>query len=172
MKFRKDRFRHDLDGIFDKADTSYHVYDGNVFHPIGRTGPPSVLFNLDHGIYTCGKHHLIVNNIFYQQAVPNAIAFVAAELRDVVLRNNLVFGGGLKDDNDHGACLVSGTIRDRDPMFVDPESGDFHLKARSPAIGAGIRDRAPRLDMDGKRREEKRCDLGAAGTAKAAKDGL
>jgi len=43
--------RYGLDGIFDNADTSYHVYEGNVFHHIGRTGPPSVLFNLDHGIY-------------------------------------------------------------------------------------------------------------------------
>ncbi len=206
--------RYGLDGIFDNADTSYHVYEGNVFHHIGRTGPSSVLFNLDHGIYTCGKHHTIVNNvfyhmnagwgvqvagyktvddllisnntfafgnkrghivlwqpchnvliqnnIFYKPAVPNAIAFVSAELANVVLRNNLVFGGGLKDDNDHEACLVSGTIQDRDPLLVGPERGDFHLKAGSPALGAGIGDRAPGLDMDGKARDEKRCDLGAA----------
>ena len=57
--------QYGLDGIFDNADTTYHVYDGNVFHHIGRTGPPRVLFNLDHGIYTCGKHHTIVNNVFY-----------------------------------------------------------------------------------------------------------
>lgn len=207
--------RYGLDGVFDNADTSYHVYEGNVFHHIGRTGPPSVLFNLDHGIYTCGKHHTIVNNvfyhmnagwgvqvagyktvddllisnntfafgnkrghivlwqpchnvliqnnIFYKPAVPNAIAFVSAELQSVVLRNNLVFGGGLKDDDDHGACLVSGTIRDQDPMFVDPERGDFHLKAGSPALGAGIRDRAPGWDLDGTKRGQRACDLGAAG---------
>ncbi len=48
-------------------------------------------------------------------------------------------------------------------MFVDPERGDFHLKAGSPALGAGIRDRAPGWDMDGMTREERACDLGAAG---------
>ena len=115
---------------------------------------------------------LIQNNIFYKPAVPNAIAFVGAELRNVVLRNNLVFGGGLKDDNDHGVCLVSGTIRDRDPVFVDPQRGDFHLKAASPALGAGIKDHAPGWDMDGKMRGENGCDLGAGGTAEATTDKL
>jgi len=205
--------QYGLDGIYDSAETSYHAYDGNVFHDIGRTGPPSVLFNLDHGIYTCGKHNaitnnvfyhmnagwgvqvagyktvddliisnntfafgnkrgqivlwqpchnvLIQNNIFYKPAVPNAIAFFEADLKNVVLRNNLVFGGGLKDDDDNGACRVSDTIAGKDPMLADPEHGDFHVRAGSPAIGAGIGDRAPARDMDGKPRPRERCDVGA-----------
>ncbi len=41
----------------------------------------------------------------------------------------------------------------RDPMFVSPawgQAGDFHLKAGSPAIGAGSGEGAPAIDLDGK----------------------
>lgn len=203
-----------LDGIYDNSDTSYHVYDGNVFHNIGRIGPPSVLFNLDHGIYTCGKHNvitnnifydmnagwgvqvagyhtvddlvisnnvfafgnkrghivlwqpchnvLIQNNIFYQPAVENAINFCDAELQHVTIRNNLVFGGGLKDDEDKGACQVIDNIAGKDPLFADVGKRDFHLKPGSPAIDAGVAEHAPKTDLDGTSRPQgKGFDIGA-----------
>ncbi len=203
-----------LDGIYDNSDTSYHVYDGKVFHDIGRTGPPEVLFNLDHGIYTCGKHNIITNNIFYNMnagwgvqvagyhtvddllisnnvfaygnkrghivlwqpchniliqnnifyrpAVENAINFFEADLVNVVIRNNLVFGGGLKDSDDNGVCQLRDNIVGKDPLLVDVAAFDFHLEPGSPAIDAGIADRAPSTDMDGRRRPRGRgIDIGA-----------
>ena len=36
-----------------------------------------------------------------------------------------------------------------DPSFVDPDTGDYHLSADSPCIGAGIADDAPEYDFEG-----------------------
>jgi hypothetical protein len=80
----------------------------------------------------------------------------------VVLRHNLVFGGGLKDDDDNGACHLVGNITGKDQSFVDPAKRDFHLQPGSPAIAAGIADLAPAHDADGHPRPKgKRPDLGA-----------
>jgi hypothetical protein len=203
-----------LDGSYDSESCSYITYDGNVIHDIGRIGPPTVNFNLDHGIYTCGDHNVITNNVFYDNkagwgvqvagydtvddlvisnntfvggksrghvvlwqpchnvliqnnifsrpAVENAINFCEADLKNVVIRRNLVFGGGLKDDDDDGACRVSDTITGKDPQFVDPQQHDFHLRPGSPAIDAGLADRAPRADLEGRPRPQGAgFDLGA-----------
>jgi len=49
-----------------------------------------------------------------------------------------------------------------DPRFVDADSFDFHLKARSPAIDAGSADHAPKTDFEGKRRPQGgKVDIGA-----------
>ena len=36
-----------------------------------------------------------------------------------------------------------------DPLFVDPDNGDFHLQAESPAIGAGVAISGITIDKDG-----------------------
>jgi len=207
-------------GVFEGSQSSYHAYDGNVFHDIGRTGPPTQSFNHDHAIYNCGDHttitnnmfynchagwgvhmagyktvqdvvvsnnvfaygnkrgHLILwqpchkiliqNNIFYKPAVKNAINFLSRDLRDITIRNNLVFGGGLKDDDDHGVCKVADNLVDRDPLFRNPDKYDFRLLAGSPAIDAGIDKLAPDTDIDGNRRPQgSRYDLGAYGHGSA-----
>lgn len=195
-----------LDGSYDSESCSHITYDGNVIHDIGRIGPPTVNFNLDHGIYTCGDHNVITNNVFYNNnagwgvqvagydtvddlvisnntfawgksrgqivlwkpchnlllqnnifyqpagETGNAINFCEADLKNVVIRRNLVFGGGLKDEDDHGACQVSDTLTGRDPQFVDVAKHDFRLKAGSPAIGVGVAERAPRADLTGRPR--------------------
>jgi parallel beta-helix repeat protein len=47
-------------------------------------------------------------------------------------------------DGDSGS---NGNIR-QDPLFVDPENGDFHLQPDSPCIDAGTSDGAPSTDME------------------------
>jgi hypothetical protein len=193
-----------LDGSYDSESCGYITYDGNTIHDIGRIGPPTVNFNLDHGIYACGDHNvitnnvfynnkagwgvqvagydtvddlvisnntfaggksrghivlwqpchnvLIQNNIFYRPDVPNAINFFEADLMNVVIRHNLVFGGGLKDDDDNGACLVNDTVEGRDPLFVDAARYDFRLRPGSPAIDVGVAVRAPDHDHAGQKR--------------------
>ena len=59
--------------VFQGTDTSYHTYDGNVIHDNGRYGngeygcqnKTHYWQNHDHGLYLCGSHTTITNNIFY-----------------------------------------------------------------------------------------------------------
>lgn len=55
-------------GVFQGRGTSYHTYDSNVFHTIGRLpdcGDLLHLYQHDHGIYAFGNNNTIINNIFY-----------------------------------------------------------------------------------------------------------
>ncbi|MCB9768465.1 MAG: hypothetical protein H6752_09735 [Candidatus Omnitrophica bacterium] len=49
---------------------------------------------------------------------------------------------------------------DADPLFVDPENGDYHLQAASPCIDAGT-DTGLTTDFDGNSRPIGRYDMGA-----------
>jgi parallel beta-helix repeat protein len=55
----------------------------------------------------------------------------------------------------------------RDPLFVDPENGDYHLQRGSPCIDAGTSQGAPDTDMDGNSRPKGAgYDMGAYEHAK------
>jgi len=61
-----------------------------------------------------------------------------------------------RDDLNGGAWLrETGNGRHSlaaDPLFVDPEGGDYHLRSESPARDAGDPEQGGTLDMDGNRR--------------------
>lgn len=79
--------------------------------------------------------------------------------------HNLLYGPG-RYDPVYGSDYIEG-----DPLFVDPENGDFHLREGSPAIRAGSPDGAPAYDFDGKRRP-RIPDLGAYQRSPAGKKGV
>lgn len=53
-------------------------------------------------------------------------------------------------------------LTNKNPLFVDPAGGDFHLQPRSPAIDTGTSIGAPATDIEGYRRPcGKGFDIGA-----------
>jgi hypothetical protein len=103
-----------------------------------------------------GEKIEFVNNIFYNNH-RHILAINSNKINDTLFKNNIFY----TDKNDviriydkdisveefnaltHNAVInpqnwiTSGNLN-IDPMFVDPENGDFRLRAGSPAIGAGI----------------------------------
>jgi uncharacterized repeat protein (TIGR01451 family) len=80
----------------------------------------------------------------------------------------MVWGAGAwanATDWDGGGTVVSGTVAVRgDPAFVDPDSGDYHIRPGSAAVNAGV-DVGPAAfcsrDIDGDLRADGRPDIGA-----------
>jgi hypothetical protein len=53
-------------------------------------------------------------------------------------------------------------IENKDPGFVSPSAGDFHLARTSPAVGDGTKDDAPQMDFENATRARKgTVDIGA-----------
>lgn len=111
---------------------------------------------------------VIENNIFHRNAVTlgqgdcQGIDFVAAGGRHV-LRNNLFFGPGRTsigaEPRNHTA---SENVEERDPLFVEADRFDFHLRKGSPAIDAASAQTIVTTDLEGVPRPQgKAGDMGA-----------
>ena len=190
-------------GVFQGGGTSYHTYDSNVIHHIGRyangekgcQNETHYWQNHDHGLYLCGSNTLVINNIFYENLAgwcitsgcwdsvtndriinnifafpnpnrkgyilvhaykdgnfntliknnifykPNGYAirrYGPSKVVDMVVKNNLVYGTELiEDQDDYVNLVVKNNIEGKDPLFFDPENYDFRLKSDSPAFDAG-----------------------------------
>jgi len=93
---RQTETHYGICGIFEGSKSSYHVYDGNVWHDIGRTGPSTERFNHDHAIYNCGDHTRIINNIFYNCNAGWGVHMAEYNTVDEVVVSNNVFAYGNK----------------------------------------------------------------------------
>ncbi len=78
-------------------------------------------------------------NIWYSRS--DSEIWLEGEQRDVTW-DDITSGAWTRESGQGGHDIVA------DPMFVDPESDDFHLREGSPAIDAGLSEWAPRLDIE------------------------
>jgi hypothetical protein len=92
----------------------------------------------------------------------DALLFADEESAPIEAKNCLFFNndatGGLGD----GVQIRQDGHREGDPLFVDPDNGDFRLAVGSPAIDNANSERRIKKDCDGKaRRRGKAVDIGA-----------
>jgi len=96
------------------------------------------------------SNSVIANNIFYQPTTAG-VRFSAADggsTSNVTVENNLTLGGTAVDNVATGMTL-SNNVNNTDPLLVNASALDFHLRAASPAIGAGISLSYVTNDFDG-----------------------
>ena len=142
------------DGVTIRNNTVFH--DLKDTHLLGdEFGEIRVIFAKDVRIF---------NNIM----VPGDSAtygLLAYEARSIVADHNLVVGGRHPGYRAKAASLdwAAHNLIGTEAGFVDAgEKPDLHLTARSPAVGQGAGDQAPRNDLDGKSRPVSGAvDLGA-----------
>ncbi len=87
----------------------------------------------------------IVGNSF--TTVINSIIWGNTAPSDPEIRNAI----NVSYSNIQGGYPGEGNIN-ADPLFVDPENGDYHLTAGPPCIDAGTSDGAPEFDFEGNSR--------------------
>ncbi len=93
---------------------------------------------------------VIANNIFYQPLTA-AIRWDPADggsATNVAVQNNMTLGGKVIDVQGAGITFSS-NYDNTDPMLVNPSTLDFHLRAGSPAIRAGLNFANVPDDFDG-----------------------
>jgi hypothetical protein len=115
--------------------TTYFI--GNLIEQGPKSQNPAMLDYMSEGIEpgNAGNDLYVVNNTFVN-GLPGGGPFVQIGTQDkvpVLLQNNIFYGGG-KMINQDDAVLKSNFIGD--PLFVNTDTGNYHLKPGSPAIHA------------------------------------
>lgn len=97
--------------------------------------------NYNWGIRIRNNNATVVNNTSYYNRLQGI--YVYDDVSNTIIRNNISYKNQGLDGYRGEYYIGPGNIQDHnlfgiDPLFVDPEHGDFHLQAGSPAIDTGI----------------------------------
>jgi len=84
---------------------------------------------------------LVIRNNILSRNIGKAIEDASG--KGPAIERNLVDGG-----RKGGRDAKAGTSLEGDPLFTDPEKGDYHLRPESPAINAGAAEGAPADDLE------------------------
>jgi len=87
------------------------------------------------------------NNLICRNNIGLEVDF-GSESYNPIWENNLVYGNTINYDVIADQTGTNSNISN-DPQFIDASSGNYHLKATSPAIDAGSELSAPIIDFDG-----------------------
>jgi parallel beta-helix repeat protein len=127
----------------------------------GNTAYNNLVYNNYETGIQVGDHAsntVVSNNTVYRNAISSAIVsggwingiYVMGDSTNAIIQNNTTYGNGV----DAIANLGSGTtLRNNligtNPMFVNPNTGDFRLQTGSPAIDAGTTVASVTSDISG-----------------------
>jgi len=140
-----------------------HVYHGGSHQIIANNlcfsnGSWGILSGGGESSKAISDYNTVVNNLImnnHRDGIADSSAYVGAHM---VYQNNLFYGNGGSDYSLFQGRNVSSTIpggRNQNPQLVNYKAdgtGDYHLTAGSPCIGAGVSLGAPPTDHDGKHR--------------------
>ena len=120
---------------------------------------------------------IIVNCTFYQNLATGGGGIIFNEGSQPEINNSILWDGGNEIEDNQGVPIISNTIIEggysgagitsnvssEDPLFLDPEQGDFRLSPCSPAVDAGINGLVPQdlfdVDQDTNTGEQVDIDL-------------
>jgi len=158
---------------------TYGTIYNNILYKLGQNFSAIAIYSGDWKIFNNTLHNIhavdgmvwisgqagntptaqVMNNIFYSDGQsPYVSALHGAKSSQLEIENNLYFGYTGSD-----VLEIKGGTK-ADPSLQDPASGDFHLRAKSPAINRGSDKVAPVVmrDHDGvPRPQDSRFDIGA-----------
>ncbi|HZM91620.1 MAG TPA: right-handed parallel beta-helix repeat-containing protein [Blastocatellia bacterium] len=130
-------------GILLSSGSNNLAYDNIVYdNSTTAIGYPGI--QISYGCTDCKAY----NNTIYANGSYGI--WIHADADRPVVQNNIVWGNGVGSIYDTGAlttqdhnlcnsgCTGTGSINNRDPLFVDAANANFALQSTSPAIAAGV----------------------------------
>jgi hypothetical protein len=130
-------------GVFVRGSASNPLNGDLVNNTIAQNGKEGVYV----GWYNSGYSTLTLTNTIIVSHSIGIYVYPDINPNVVTATHTLFFGNG----SDTGGSILSSThaITDRDPLFVDSAGWDYHLRANSPAIDAGVSVPWLTADIDG-----------------------